>query len=435
MAGGSVYELNADLEHDTKGTAPTGGDGATLTFTDQDQTIPEAASSDEEESRQRIGDDEGADASFQSSAVHETSQSLPYDDLKPVVEDFSKTTRLITKLPPELRNMIMKTLWESALCPGFVYPHRHLNHDPFYPCEEEPRCAARPTLLSLCKGLLEDYQERFWSENTFVIDSGAPSFSTEFLDWLPAEAPKHIRKVDLTFTIRDLGDIYACCLPPDHLGWEPCRYQSETEYINDFLSLYTWPATGRTDNRSDFLDEASTLGWTDYEVDSCEEADCKDYCKEDEWEDSYCHEKEGDEEEEKEAGDQDNGGIQAEQEDHCTWGSICSSYKNTVSSQDTSANIDIEMSEEEKLQQHNELLTFDLKWMWIDKFYNIHTLPLTELTLDFFECYSLDGSWMGPEIAAALPAFQHGLPEIMRIYAPDLAKRNEIEQIILEKNH
>lgn len=302
----------------------------------------------------------------------------------------------------------MKTLWKSALCPGFVYPHRHLNHDPFHPCEEEPICAARPTLLSLCKGLLEDYQERFWSENTFVIDTGAASFSTEILNWFPADATKHINKVDLTFTIRDLGDNYACCLPPDHLGWEPCRYQSETEYISDFLDLYTRPACSGTDDRSDFLDEDFTSGRTDYEVDSS---------KKDDWEDNKCHEdeneeKEGKEDEEKEVRHQNNGSIQVEREDHYTWSSVSFSYKNTASGQDISNSNNIGMTEEEKLQQHNELLIFYLKWMWIDKLYGTYTLPLTELTLDFFECYGLDGSWMGPEIAAALPAFQNGLPEI-----------------------
>ncbi|KAL8901916.1 MAG: hypothetical protein Q9207_004957, partial [Kuettlingeria erythrocarpa] len=51
-----------------------------------------------------------------------------------------------------------------------------------------------------------EYRVRFWKENTFIIGLGEASYSTDFFQFLPREAFEHINKIDMTFTIRDLGE-------------------------------------------------------------------------------------------------------------------------------------------------------------------------------------------------------------------------------------
>ncbi|KAI4177479.1 MAG: hypothetical protein LQ343_000460 [Gyalolechia ehrenbergii] len=379
MDQGTVPVSYLGAEHNQRGEGSKDIGTAALSMAYNGPNSARDSSFGEEDNTKAMSDGKIVDTSSEPNPINEGADSRSLDSYEPVQESLSKITQQVQGLPAELQNMIMKELWETAFCPGFVYPHRHLNHEISYECDRESRCAARPELLSVCRSLRDEYQVRFWTENTFVIDTGLPSFSTDFLNELPHEVFSHINKIDLTFTVRDLSENYATCLPIDHPGWEPSACQSRAEYYASFLSGHTYLSMVIATAEDDTLDEESSPERSD--------------------------------------GDDDEGTE--------------SSHPKSASALHNHA---IDASFEERRRQEDEQETFELGEIWLDKFYAVCTLPLTELTLDFFECYGTDGHWMGAEFAARLPPFLHGLPATLIIYAPDLEKRNEIERIIHERN-
>ncbi|KAL8801571.1 MAG: hypothetical protein Q9182_004357 [Xanthomendoza sp. 2 TL-2023] len=80
-------------------------------------------------------------------------------------------------------------------------------------------------------------------------------------------------------------------------------------------------------------------------------------------------------------------------------------------------------------KEHNpELHSINLALMriWYDKYYCIRMLPLTELTLDFTDCYGVKGDWFGKELAAGLQRPVEGPPSVLTVLAPSEEKRQEI---------
>ncbi|KAI4177481.1 MAG: hypothetical protein LQ343_000462 [Gyalolechia ehrenbergii] len=388
----TVYDRDADYKHNPAEIQQIKANTTVSDTMDNSQTGAKAlaASSGIGKQMKYIEDIDVVDTYTEPNGVDEETDSLTSEDDGVYL---SETTTLIKKLlPPELCNSILKYLWEIAFYPGFIYPHIHMDFDT-YICGDKSRYAARPDFLLLTKGVLKDHEERFWSENTIVIGPGYPSYSTDFLDKVPASSC--IRKIDLTFTIRDLEENLLYCLPPDHFGWEPYHYyESESSAYDGFVSNSPIREKNGGSGCDDQMDEGCMSDRSDKEYDKGTGPATPDI-----YDDNST--------------------------DWSAWGDHQYSLRQVTHEHNSTSMISTETP-----QQHDELRNFELRSIWLDKIYNISYLPLTELSLDFFECYGVDGRWMGAEIAACFPSFSCGIPEILRIYAPDLAKRNELESIV-----
>lgn len=209
-----AHELSADLEH-TNATA-------------------HQESSDEEGDVYDMEDVEVADGDCESDGTDDGAESQTSDDDS---ADLEGATRMVTELAPELHNMVLEWLWQTAFCPEFVYPQIHVEYDS-YICKEVSSPGGRPDLLLLSEGVMNDYEERFWSENTIVIGPGCLSYSTDFFDKIPASS--RACKIDLTFSVvRDLEFDMAHCLPIDHYCWRPYRPNESNAYSFDDDSFHS----------------------------------------------------------------------------------------------------------------------------------------------------------------------------------------------------
>lgn len=244
------------------------------------------------------------------------------------------TLQRIQNLPADLLNMVMARLWEGAFCPGHIYLPAQIDYKKLRRHATDSR-AAKPTLLALSKGVLADYEHRFWMENTFVFGIGQPLDIDEsgFMGWLPDKAFEHVKKVRVIFSTRDLGPFYTSSLRREHPCWRPAP----------------WDKKAKRNGRSVPLQVQSTMGVL-------------------------------------KIGDEERG-----------W---------------------------------NECQMNELQKIWIEKKWALHELRLEELTLDFVECYTTDGHWIGDEVAETMAPFPHGLPRSLEIIAPDEAMRAKIEGIV-----
>ncbi|KAL8682993.1 MAG: hypothetical protein Q9186_000988 [Xanthomendoza sp. 1 TL-2023] len=228
------------------------------------------------------------------------------------------------KVPREIYDKIQEDFLELAFHPGFVFPQQftYTKHTFIWKGKSYP--VAKPGLLCLNSDILATYQKRLWSENTFVIGVGIPSYTTDFLGLLPQGAHQHIRKVYLSFTSKD------------HLWW-PWTTQSQTHI---------------------------------------QEPDSED--------------------------------------------------PNHLTSSEA-----WQLIQEETLRNELDSITAGLWTIWFDKYYAIHTLSLDELTLDFTECYSAAGEWLGTELAERLRQPTKGLPSVLKVSAPSLEKKKEIMRVLV----
>lgn len=80
-----------------------------------------------------------------------------------------------------------------------------------------------------------------------------------------------------------------------------------------------------------------------------------------------------------------------------------------------------------------EMLIGDLVWTWILEFVTISNLPLTQLTLDFSECYWSDGRFLGFRLLEWPYLFRDGLPSDLKVVAPDIETKEKILQVLRPK--
>ncbi|KAL8750992.1 MAG: hypothetical protein Q9199_006718 [Rusavskia elegans] len=132
----------------------------------------------------------------------------------------SLVTMMYAKLPQELLDKIVDILFESAFCPGVVFPHQKISSTDTVTWEGRTYDKIKPQLLSVSKTILAKYQTRMWKENTFVIGSGDASKTTAFLD--PHNDRRHmdvdyrpIQKVYLRFTYKDYLQDWMTDMPHD----------------------------------------------------------------------------------------------------------------------------------------------------------------------------------------------------------------------------
>lgn len=112
------------------------------------------------------------------------------------------------KCPQEIVNRIRDTPFVTFFCNGFVKPQRHMKHEPQHVYNKKSSLVARPALLnSFGKLVHAEIQIRFRKDNTLVIGEGEPSYTTDFLRYLLDAAHDHINKIDMAFTLQDLGPV------------------------------------------------------------------------------------------------------------------------------------------------------------------------------------------------------------------------------------
>ena len=70
--------------------------------------------------------------------------------------------------------------------------------------------------------------------------------------------------------------------------------------------------------------------------------------------------------------------------------------------------------------------------MWFWKFWNANVLRLKKV-LDFGEAYSVDGEFLGLQLASKFPCFSYGVPELS-IIAPTAELEQQIRDIIATTN-
>ncbi|KAI4182803.1 MAG: hypothetical protein LQ346_006482 [Caloplaca aetnensis] len=175
-------------------------------------------------------------------------EELPFltADAEDGLQPRSPMLQRIQKLPTDLSNMIMASLWEGTFCPGHVYLPAHRDYQKLRHCAPDPG-AAKPTLLALSKGVFADFKHRFWGENTFVIGVGEPLDFHEsgFMGWLPDEASEYVRKVHVKFSTRDLGPFCTYSLRRDHPWWEPDPWDKVDESSGSLATPQAQPTSGQ----------------------------------------------------------------------------------------------------------------------------------------------------------------------------------------------
>ncbi|KAL8928620.1 MAG: hypothetical protein Q9172_000835 [Xanthocarpia lactea] len=244
---------------------------------------------------------------------------------------YNQLVRLMyAKLPQELLDKLVEWVFEIAFCPGFVFPRQKTYLINTTEWHGESYNVAKPELLSVNKTILARYQTPMWTENTFVIGVGEPSYTTDFLQQVPSEAHRHIQKVHITFTYKDLG-----------FDWT-------AETLHDMDKILT----------------------EEYEQ---EEPHSE---TQDVWDEWYTFSK----------------------------------------------------------RRQLESLSTELENIWYDKFYDIHMLPLTELTLDFTDCAGPWSQWLGIDLAGSLVPFSQGVPTLLNVLGPDEESQDEVLRTILVRN-
>ncbi|KAL8719613.1 MAG: hypothetical protein Q9181_008041 [Wetmoreana brouardii] len=222
-------------------------------------------------------------------------------------QDDQLTRLMYEKLPQELVDQIQQTVFDLAFVPGFIF----LQQAPVEGIHSwlgKQYYAANPKLLGVSKAVKDKYEERMWTENTYVIGTGRPGYTLDFPYPMPWKAPTCIQKVHLAFTTRS------------HPYWQ--------SYSERFAALA----------QSDRRDDAIAYSTETYQA------------------------------------------------------------------------------------------SLTLKEIWRQNYDSIKELPLTELTLDFTDCYGFNGEWLGQEIPFWF--LKYGLPSNLRILAPDLEKRVLLTDIV-----
>ncbi|KAI4260334.1 MAG: hypothetical protein L6R42_004089 [Xanthoria sp. 1 TBL-2021] len=132
----------------------------------------------------------------------------------------NKLFSLVPNLPQELFDQIQDYVFESSLCPGFIFPQQPSRNGVHY-WNGKSNPTVTPDLLLVSKTIRDKYQKRLWSENTWVIGTGPSSKTIGFLKRL--EQPSHlsISKFHITFTFRDLPDRGEEYYPKDMDGKTP----------------------------------------------------------------------------------------------------------------------------------------------------------------------------------------------------------------------
>ncbi|KAL8649183.1 MAG: hypothetical protein Q9226_005678 [Calogaya cf. arnoldii] len=110
-------------------------------------------------------------------------------------------------MPQEIKNAIAMEYFHSALVPGKVFPQQLPNSSGLFECWEGSelyRPADVSVFQSMDHSLYTRFRKLFCSENTWVIGPGEPPETVAWLQKVPPETKKLIKKVEIKFTIEDL---------------------------------------------------------------------------------------------------------------------------------------------------------------------------------------------------------------------------------------
>lgn len=246
------------------------------------------------------------------------------------------------KCPQEVVDHIQYWLFEIVFCPGHLYINRYPGIET---CGWPKTSPGRPTLLSLSKGILSKYEQRLWTENTFILASVGDLLDGQDGTW------EEIDKLHIAVTIRDIGTGWAESIPPP--GTYP-EYDSRTFSENDDGSgLSSLVVLSGVLEGHDMVPKSHAC-----DKDSMPLAQGARLCYQ-------CKDKE-------------------------------------------------------------------LAGRWLTKLrVALHLgLKLEQLTLDFTECYSSRGYWLGNILADELGSIREDLPDELEVLAPDPQKRKELLALI-----
>ncbi|KAL9603181.1 MAG: hypothetical protein Q9219_001384 [cf. Caloplaca sp. 3 TL-2023] len=90
-------------------------------------------------------------------------------------------------------------------------------------------------------------------------------------------------------------------------------------------------------------------------------------------------------------------------------------------------------TDEESL--HNAEMTQELVEIWCEKWTTVSSLTLTELTLDFSECYNFDGEWIGQDFVDwdGFRQYGTGWPIDLKVHARDEEAKTKLLQSLRRK--
>ncbi|KAL8997701.1 MAG: hypothetical protein Q9169_003108 [Polycauliona sp. 2 TL-2023] len=91
--------------------------------------------------------------------------------------DYASLVALMyAKLPQELLDEIADMVFDSNLCPGFVFLQQHTaSSSSTVTWEGKKYDKVRPQLLTVSKSIRAKYKGRIWEENIFIFDADEPS--------------------------------------------------------------------------------------------------------------------------------------------------------------------------------------------------------------------------------------------------------------------
>lgn len=93
----------------------------------------------------------------------------------------------------------------SALGPGRLFPRQRSKHPPgcFQYFSELHRPTDITVFTAMNQSLYTKFRVLFWSENIWIIGPGYPKKTVAWLEKIPPEVKRLIRKVEINFTIVD----------------------------------------------------------------------------------------------------------------------------------------------------------------------------------------------------------------------------------------
>lgn len=182
---------------------------------------------------------------------HVTTRALIPVEVEESKDEWPALQQRILNLPAELRDMIEESLWDIALRPGQVFPHRTQT---FGSMEANPSNPSLTRLfLAMNKQLYEQLRTRFWSENTWVIGYGKAESTTDFLDHVPYRTstafgsdfldkellPEIKLHLTLRFSSEDMPGAADRCREITSADLVKSSFAREPDIL-DFIDVYRW---------------------------------------------------------------------------------------------------------------------------------------------------------------------------------------------------
>ncbi|KAL8689883.1 MAG: hypothetical protein Q9218_004548 [Villophora microphyllina] len=338
---------------------------------------------------------------------------LPLFNAQPTpapLPQYDQVQKLIfAKFPQELVDRVLSTVWDSSFTPGFVFPHQYTLGRGTHEHGGRRYDVARPALLALSEEVQQTFQKRMWAENTWVIGAGATEMTT-FLDQLPDEASRAIRKIHLAFSIKDLPgwEMWQAPIAVTEDGSEHGSEQGSEKHPHTDPPCSSFLFTiKKSCQKLLTLFRTIVLSITSLLVSSVLRLTGSHHRQEymDVTQDGL---------------EQQNGW---EQHDGCDQ-QDGSNQHDGPDEQDASD----QQTEQQLYEQEIKDANSRLSQIWWDKFDTIRDLPLTELTLDFTDAVGVDGKRLGKQLMESVHSW--AMPSTLVILAQKKKEARKIRGVL-----